>query len=323
MTKFIFFLSIFLLLMAASCIQNEKNVLSPTMVAYKTKTNENPPTPSPTMTKAPAKDGSTVISEIEVIHDKTYAIGLQPGVSNQELDIYAPKINNIKPVIILLHGFRANKESHQSASKQLAEQGAIVYTINWPSMRATEAVEGNGRGYREMYEVLSCAVKFARENSTIYGGNQDNVILIGFSSGAGTGSWFSLSGGQLDMLWDDFHETNDGPPTQIGCISDESLNHVNTFIGIGGQYQPIGFLLETNQNLWDIINIENQIGNHKELTVRLLHGENDVDVSLDEPSYLNTILFETGYDVELIMYDGSHWLPIGDLIQVVNSLWNR
>jgi len=82
--------------------------------------------PQPTPTVA----APTMTPPVEVTSDVVYATLLQPDMTEQRLDVYTPKEAGTWPVIVFLHGFDATKEGHIKESQAIAEQGAVVFTVN-------------------------------------------------------------------------------------------------------------------------------------------------------------------------------------------------
>jgi carboxylesterase type B len=150
-----------------------------------------------------------------VTSDLLYATSLQPEATSWNLDIYTPNEATDSPVVVFAHGFKAVKEGHKRESQVLAENGAVVYTITWPTWILDLAERENGQGYREMAEVLTCVIRYARATAPDYGGDPDRVILVGFSMGALKGSWVALAGGSLAPMWEAFAVEQGGPPPQV------------------------------------------------------------------------------------------------------------
>ena len=257
-----------------------------------------------------------------IINDVIYAKSLREGVDDQLLDIYVPHGDGLRPVVVFMHGLGNSKIIHTSISRQMAEAGVIVFTVNWPSLMLRNSSEWTSEGFREIYEVISCAVRYARTNAAEYGGDQSRIILAGFSAGANIGGWHALSGGTLDQTWDDFAATNEGSPApQVTCVADMDVSaHVNVFIGIGGRYTREDFLKESNEPLWEIVSPLNQIGRYTELRTRLMHGSKDIDVPAEHSEFLHNLLIKNGYDTKVVIFDGKHYVPIEETIAVILEL---
>ena len=263
--------------------------------------------PTPTMTN------------VEVFHDLVYVEPLQPNVVAQQLDVYKPLRSGTWPVVVFFHGSGGTKEGYIKESLALTEHGAVVFTPNWPSHLVDIAVKENGAGFREMYEALACAIRFARNNAIEYGGNPSNLTLIGHSYGATFGSWVALAGDSLDDLWEEFATERGGPPSQVDCIESEDSFAVDAFIGIGGQYNNVEKLRDSDPELWNVVSPVAQVGRGPMLPVRLLHGERDT-INPDLPTQMNDILVNSDYDTSLIFYDGVHNVPIDVTIKVLSDL---
>ena len=87
------------------------------------------------------------------------------------------------------------KRDFKILSEKIAEQGAVVFTIDWPTYSGTSTQRGNGKQIREMTETLVCAVRYADTHALEYGGDPDRIIYVGFSLGAGMGGLISLGRG--------------------------------------------------------------------------------------------------------------------------------
>jgi predicted esterase len=257
-----------------------------------------------TPTVVPANEPS-----VTVTNDIVYAISLQPDVSEQRLDVYAPKDAGDWPVVIFIHGSGGTKEGYIKESTALAEHGVVVFTPNWSEIIPDIAARDNGKGFREMHDVLSCAIRFARNNATEYGGDASRLTLIGHSYGATLGSWIALSGDNIDDSWEEFSNVRGGPPSQAECVEKDASIAVDAFIGIAGRYTLSSSLQESDPELWNVVNPSSQVERGPMLPIRLLHGERDTTVSPDFSAQMKDILLASDYDVELILYNGTHQVP--------------
>ena len=87
-----------------------------------------------------------------------------------------------------------SKRDFKILSEKIADQGAVVFTVDWPTYTGASTQRGNGKQIREMSETLVCAVRFADAHAAEYGGDPDRIIYAGFSLGAGMGGLISLAG---------------------------------------------------------------------------------------------------------------------------------
>jgi len=224
------------------------------------------------------------------------------------------------PVLVFMHGGIGTKDNMIDISQELAEQGLVVFTINWPPSGLSAAYQENGRKIRETYEVLSCAVSFASSTAAEYGGDPSQVIVVGFSWGADYGSWFALSGENLESEWDQFSVSRGGPPPQIDCEKKGFSGAADAFIGIGGTYTYAKNLREKDEEIWNLFSPMAQIGKNPNLSVRFLHGEKD-DFGPVQPARFNDLLVEAGYDSKLILFDGGHEVPIDHIVELISELF--
>lgn len=166
---------------------------------------------------------------LTVAKDIAYALPLPPNDTVWKLDVYAPADKESLALVLLLHGFAEYKEDYAQLHRLIAEQGAIVFGVEWPE-RAPFAIRNENRKvYRHLFETLHCAIRFARAN---YGGDRAQVILVGFSAGAGAGAAVAFAGENSESQFDALGR--DTPP-QVRCVADGS-NRVDAFVGIAGGY---------------------------------------------------------------------------------------
>jgi dipeptidyl aminopeptidase/acylaminoacyl peptidase len=246
---------------------------------------------------------------VNVTRDVAYTIPLHPDMKEGTLDVYAPTEPGAWPVIVFAHGLIWTKESHSDISQAMAEQGAVVFTINWPVSVPGVAFHENGIGFRERYETLACAIRFARAMASEYGGDPAQVTLAGFAMGGSAGAYTALVGDDLDGLWQEFSSVRGGPPPQVDCVMNGVSAHVDVFVGINGCYDWIDAIQSRDPELWELNSIYTHLGENPDLKVRLIHGEEDAYCQFKFGVQFNEALAEAGYDTALIPWHGGHWLP--------------
>jgi len=281
-----------------------------------------PPTPillSPTPTLPPPTPTSTAAPPfpVEVVSDVAYTLSLQPEVPAQRLDIYAPASLGPWPVVVFVHGYHACKEGHEKLSRAIAQQGAVVYTIEWHIRLPVVALNEDGKGFREMHETVACALRFARATAAQYGGNPDRVTLVGFSAGAWIGGYLALVGDGVDQLWQEFELQRGSPPQQVECLVSGSSARVDAFVGIGGVYGLSSSLREEDPELWEVCSIDAHLGKSPDLVVRLLHGEWDDTVEAEASVRFDSALTQLGYDSELKQFEGGHMIPLDLTVETI------
>jgi pimeloyl-ACP methyl ester carboxylesterase len=206
-----------------------------------------------------------------------------------------------------------------SESLALAEQGVVVFTPSWPTGRIAVFSQERGKKYRELYEVMTCAVRYARAYADRFGGDASQVALVGHSAGAAYGAWVALGGEELNDEWEAFAATRDGPNQQVKCVESGFSGDVESFIGIGGQFWFSKEIQEVDEELAEIVNPHLQLRSNPTLKVRLLHGEGD-NISVDHPMKFNDFLTGEGYDSSVILFDGGHFVPIDLTVEVIYEL---
>jgi len=283
------------------------------------------PTGAP-VSPTPAATESAVTFPVTVTEDAVYAVALQPDVSPPEwrLDVYAPTEPGPWPVVVFAHGLGDRKENNAILSRSIAEQGAVVFTIGYPTMDPSVAITDNGRGFREMLDTLACAIRFARARAPDNGGDAARVTLVGFSLGGGAGAHIALVGDDLDRRWEEFVSLRGGPPRQVECEVSGGSAHVDAFVGVAGAYDAfVGtdgkygreWLQDKDPELWEMLN--SSLGENLDLKVRLIHGEHDSTIPFENSVEFDTALAEAGYDTVLIPHDGYHEIPTELTVQTV------
>jgi predicted esterase len=266
--------------------------------------------PSSPVVVPPTSPPTTPTPAVSVTKDSIYAISLEEGGTDWTLDVYTPIETGDWPTVVLLHGLGANKEGYTRESEIIAENGATVYTVNWPVMTADAATLDNARGYREISEALNCAIHFARTTATDFGGDSASVTLIAHSYGSFYGAWIALASDRLDTQWKEFLVERDGPPAQLECAKSSESTRVDAFIGIGGgRYRAAEVLQERDPELWEIVGPYAYFGRNSGMSIRLLHGERDTFIKPESSQMFNDVLLEAGYDSRVILFDGGHIVP--------------
>jgi dienelactone hydrolase len=269
-------------------------------------------------------------SEVTVTKDLVYAKRLQPDILGRvdwKLDLYAPTEPGDWPVVLFLHGKGQTKEGWTTLSRAIAEQGAIVFAIDFPVMDPIAAILDNGKGYREMADTVACAIRFARARASDSGMDTAPLVLTGFCGGGGVASHVALAGESVGRRWEEYAASRGGPPRQVGCEVSQGSNHVDALVGIAGPYDAfVGydgeygreFLQEKDPDLWKLF--YDSIGENPDLIVRLLHGKTDSVVPYENSVGFEATLAEAGYDVKLIQFSGGHSPPLELTVQTVMNV---
>jgi len=225
------------------------------------------------------------------------------------LDVYAPNEGGNLPVVVFIHPDAATKDGYIKESQAISENGSVVYTLTWPTWLHDLAARENGKGYREMSEVIACGIRFAMATASDYNGDPNQLTLVALHGGGYIGVWTALASDSYNTMWEDYFANKDGPPAQVVCEQSLAPIKINAFIGIGGAYLLTEKLQESNQELWEIVSPIAHLGRGLGVSIRLLHGEHDDESPLENSQMMNDILLGEGYDTQLIMFDGGHDVP--------------
>lgn len=204
----------------------------------------------------------------------------------------------------------------------LVEVGAIVVYVELDSSADSgeEILSDHGAAVRAMAEQLACAIHFARAQAFELGSDDPEVVLTAFSVDGGVAAHAALFGATLEARWDEFAAAG-GPPRRVDCEVTDGSTHVDALVGMAGAYDafvPIydgvwgrAYQQERDPELWEFLS--SSIGANPDLKVRLLHGETDVTVSLENSVEFEAALIDAGYDVQFASFDGGHEPPPTEL----------
>ena len=142
-----------------------------------------------TTTTAPASDSGVIITK-----DILY---LEMDGDEYRVDVYVPAGDGPWPVVVAPHagGIYKNDPDLTMVAKAAAEAGMLVFVPNWvaewPSLDDMDA-----EFIRAQRRALPCALAFAQQEASGYGGDSDRTVIYGFSGGATSGA--SLVHGRYD-----------------------------------------------------------------------------------------------------------------------------
>lgn len=240
---------------------------------------------STSSTSLTESESTGTVRGFDVTPDLTFADGVT-------LDVYHPTAAASGPVVVFAPGRGGTKADGRPFGETWAENGAVSYVVSM----------SYNPPFLDAVEDLACAVRFARATAAEYGGDPDEVTLVGFSLGASAGAVVALSG--------DDHTT--------GCVQAGTSALPDTFVGYEGAYDwahadyPLGLdLLEQDDpELWAAIDPYAHVGEHPELVVRLINGVDDNTVWYETapqvPEEFRQALVDAGHDdVEVILIDGA------------------
>lgn len=221
----------------------------------------------------------------EASENIAYARG--PG---RRLDLYVPVgLDARAPVVIFLHGGRwtsGSKDDYRFVGDALTSRGMIAVVPDYrkyPDVRMDDFMED-----------VAKAVVWVRDNIAAYGGDPEQIFLMGHSSGAQMASLLAYNPSHLQ---------------RVGV-----RERPKGFIGLAGAYD---FLPLRDPDLLDMFGPEdahdrsqpiNYAGRTSPPTL-LIHAENDVTARLSNAENLANRLSRSGAQVSLVTYDTFRCAP--------------
>ena len=214
-----------------------------------------------------------------------------PFTSTLSLDIYGSE----GPTVILFHGggwVAGSPAGIAPLAKAIAQRGAVVFNAPY---RLTYA----GGGFPMTFEDAACAVRFAAEHTTEYGGDPGRLIVVGHSAGAHIAAVVALAGDTFDG--DCLVEMNDTLPMKLvglaGPYNTDALEPLlEPFFGTDPAVDP---------EPWRLGNPFTYLDRNPDLVVRLIHGDQDQVVPLIFSRHFARRLSAHDYDVTLTIVPGA------------------
>jgi acetyl esterase/lipase len=204
------------------------------------------------------------------------------------LDVYVPSGPGPYPTVVLLRGGPGGIGGRiylDSFATSLAATGLLVFSID------VRDLASGGGGYPEAMQDAACGIRFARAESTKYGGDGGPVTLIGHSFGSYIGAVLALNPVEYEG----------------GCLYD-GLGRPDAFVGFAGCYDVtgggnatdfanfFGGYPSTTANLRAAGNPFNY-ANGSAIPVRLVAGTADGTVNPVASADLNSFLSARGWNV--------------------------
>lgn len=146
-----------------------------------------------------------------------------PYTSQLAVDVYYPDADGPWPVAVVLHGGEDHKETMYGFGRFAAKQGVVAFVPEWRSFPAQ--LESDPLA---ALEDVTCAVRFARDRASEYGGDGQRIVAAGWSLGANFGA--------IAVLRND--------PVAGDCAVGADVSaRVEGFVGLDGVYN-VGELLD-------------------------------------------------------------------------------
>ena len=133
----------------------------------------------------------------------------------RQLDVYAlePRQGG-RPVVVLVHACCGDRADLGQLAEAVAAAGAVAINADWAGIKP-------GARFPDAYADVACAVRFARAHAVEYGGNPDDVTLLGWSDGAMVSAVVGAAGDQLE---------------RTGCRAPEHSGVPDAVVGVAGFY---------------------------------------------------------------------------------------
>lgn len=296
---------------------------TPVPTIMPTATERSTATPLPTATARVIEPPSG----IEATRDIAFAFPAALIASEWLLDVYSPAEEGDWPIVVILHGAGGSKNEAelQLIAHDIAGEGALVVVPNNRPESGEPLFRDDWPGIREYLENTACAIRFARANGPEYGGNPEQVVVIGHSGGGYAGMWVALVADDLEMIWDAFASDHSGPSKQVDCVAGDDVSaRPDVFIGFAGAYVYFEQFAAEDPELFELVNPATYIGRNKALMVRILEATRDETRprwANESTRQLYEQLAEAGYDVELEEVVAAHGLGRGAREAVIRVLW--
>ena len=232
------------------------------------------------------------------------------------LDFHAPAEPEDAPVVVYLPG-RGESSAPRALVEGLIENGAIVSVVRYPagSFAPEVILAARSADVRAMADGMACALHMVRDRAARLGSADPYVVVTGFSMGGAPAAHAALFGSDLERRWEEF-AAKGGPPRQIVCEVATGSTHVDALVGVAGAYDMLvpayegrygrGYQQERNFAQWQFL--ANAVGLNPDLEIRLIHGTKDSMISYENSTEFAEVLSEAGYDVQVIDFEGGHWV---------------
>ncbi len=224
-----------------------------------------------------------------VIQSEDVVIQQLESGRTQEATLYGGDAVEGSPVVVLLHGAGGRRQTYAGLSEAIADLGAIVLNADWLADPARPL---------ETTANAICAVAYANENATSWGGDPNRIIVVGHSGGGHVGMLAALA------------------PELLSDCENASESVVWAYVGLAGDPGTAreggnGYSFWKDNPDWlATLDAFNHIGENSDLIVRFVHGDADTTVPLERISDFNDAMVDAGYDSQLLVVDGAdHGAP--------------
>ncbi len=236
-------------------------------------------------------------------------------------DVYYPSNHGPWPVIVTIHGRPRTQQDMAEVARALAAKGAVVFNVDYRGVRPAYA-----KGFPESITDVACAVRFARSAARQYGGDGDDVVLVGHSQGGYVGTMVALAG---DTFRTDRGACRSRRPLRDslpeGFVSVAGVSGIHTTYRIDQAY--LGGTRARMPEVWRRATVYTHVGRNRRLKVGIIFERHDPYLGIGHATRLHAALKRARYDVRMVLLDEgtTHFdildtdLAIGR--QTVNLVW--
>ena len=224
------------------------------------------------------------------------------------MDIVRPSDAGSWPVFVLLPGGPASPDRDDyllPVATALAQRGAVVMVAEW-----RQAADFAG-GYPTSFQDAACAVGVARAVARRYGGDPEDVTLVGHSLGGWAASVISLTPGPMrpapgtcnptaGSLRPDAFVDLDGATDEPATMEDGAA-YVAAFFGGTRAQQPAAYAAADALDI-----LASHPAGDDPIPILLAHGGADTVVSPSVSKGLHAALLAAGYANRLLVIPGGH-----------------
>lgn len=231
-----------------------------------------------------------VVAPLEA--DVDYGSDPAPGSATEpRLDVWAQEGLDAAPVVVVLHGLPGSRSDTSGLAKELANRGYLALN---PDIQFADPGTLRAGGTFQ----VACAIRHARATAAEFGGDPNDVVIIGISFGGMLGSSVALNGDEITGLCsndDSLTGTTDGLVTFASPTDFLEFSH------------PVGYgevAFAEDAELWEAFNPYEQLDQADGFPVLVIHGDTDDVVSYDTSVRFNEALAENGADVTFETFEG-------------------
>jgi acetyl esterase/lipase len=143
------------------------------------------------------------------------AAGPLDYTDRRQLDVYPPPTPRPgRPVVVLVHACCGDRADFGRLAEAIASAGAVAMNADWAGIKPSAR-------FPDAYADVACAVRFARARARDFGGNPNNVTLLGWSDGAMASAVVAAAGDQF---------------ARAGCRYPQPSGVPDAVVGVAGFY---------------------------------------------------------------------------------------